>query len=300
MKVSGRQVADSILQNLQEEIAQKSIKPKLAIIMTTEDPASRLYVDMKIKAAAKIGVEIAFFEFEENQLSSCEQTLQKLNKDESVHGIIIQYPIYKSWNFEKLSNFVSLEKDVDGFLPNSPFKGATALGVWEMLGAFAKLEDFSATEEFLKDKNVVLLGKGRTAGGPIREVLESKSIEYTLIDSKTPNPDELIKKTDVVISATGRKSIITGDKIKKGCFVIGVGVGKEEGKIFGDIEEESVSKKAKLYCPTIGGIGPLTIACLLRNVVESSHGFHGQYKTVGGSQKDERSGDGITKKVSPH
>ena len=269
MKVSGRVVADTILQNLQSQILKKILKPKLAIIMTGEDPASRLYVNMKIKAAQRIGVEIAFFEFLESQLSLCEDTLYKLDDDKSVHGIIIQYPIYKGWDFEKLSNLVSLEKDVDGFLPESPFKGATALGVWEMLKAFANIDGFTV-EEFLRSKSVVLLGKGRTAGGPIRQVLEANGVKYSLIDSKTENSEHLIKNADVIISATGRKNIITGDKIKEGSFVIGVGVGKEEGKIFGDIEEESVSEKAKLYCPTIGGIGPLTIACLLRNVVESA------------------------------
>lgn len=299
MKVSGRIVADTILQNLQQQIQEKFLKPKLAIIMTTEDPASRLYVDMKIKAAQKIGVEIEFVEFAEHQLEVCKKTLCRMDEDSSIHGIIIQYPIYKTWNFEELMSLMNPKKDVDGFLPESPFKGATALGVWEMLKAFANIEG-SSVEEFLRSKNVVLLGKGRTAGGPIRDVLLDKGVQFNLIDSKTENSGQLIKNADVVISATGKKNIISGDKIKEGSFVIGVGVGKEEGKIFGDIEEESVSKKAKLYCPTIGGIGPLTIACLLRNVVESSHGFHGQYKTAGGSQEDERPGDGITKKVSPH
>ena len=104
--------------------------------------------------------------------------------------------------------------------------------------------------------------------------MQDEKVIFSLIDSKTENPDQIIKQADVVISATGKKNIISGDKIKNDCYVIGVGVGKEtidqEEKIYGDINEEEISQKAKLYCPTIGGIGPLTIACLLRNVVEAA------------------------------
>lgn len=277
MLVSGREVADSILDSLQKTITQESLKPKLAIILAGDSPASRIYVARKMKVAQRIGVTAELLEFSGNELEQCQAAIKKLDNDPSVHGIIIQYPVFGDWDFESLVRLVNPQKDVDGFLPNSSFKGATALAVWEMLKAFAKSEDFSSAEEFLKGKNVVLLGKGKTAGGPTRDLLGEKQISFTLIDSKTQNPDELIKNADVIISATGRKNIITGDKIKEESFVIGVGVGKElvegEEKIFGDLEEESVAKKAKLYCPTIGGIGPLTIACLLRNVVEAAARF---------------------------
>ncbi len=274
MEVSGKEVADKILENLQKEIAEQSLKPKLAIILAGDNPASQIYVNRKIKAAQKVGIIAELYQFNKDELEKCKETLQRLDNDSNVHGIIIQYPVFETWDFSYLASLVSPQKDVDGFLPDSKFRGATALGIWEMLGAFAKLEGFSSTEEFLEGKKVVLLGKGRTAGGPTRDLLTEKQIPFNLIDSKTENPEGLIKNADVIISATGRKHIITGDKIKEGSFVIGVGVGKEnvggEQKIYGDIEEETVSQKAKLYCPTIGGIGPLTIACLLRNVVESA------------------------------
>lgn len=274
MQVSGKEVADKILQNLQQQIQENSLSPKLAIILAGDNPASRIYVNNKIKRAKEVGVEAKLFEFSKDQFEDCLKTIEKLNSDKDIHGIIIQYPAFESWDFDSLLSKIAPKKDVDGFLKDSPFRGATALGIWEMLGAFAKIEGFSSTEEFLKGKKIVLLGKGRTAGGHTRDLLTEKQIPFTLIDSKTENPDELIKNADAIISATGRKNIITGDKIKEGSFVIGVGVGKEQvdgkQKIYGDIEEESVSQKARLYCPTIGGIGPLTIACLLRNVVESA------------------------------
>lgn len=274
MKISGKDVADAISKKLQEEVSQLEIKPTLAIILAGDNPASRIYVNNKIKRAEQIGVGAKLLEFSRGEFNKVLDAIQNLNSDQNIHGTIVQYPTYEGWDFESLVSKIDPKKDIDGFLEDSPYFGATALGVWEMLTAFSKLENFSSTEEFLKGKNVILLGKGRTAGGPTRDLLKEKGVEFKLIDSQTENPDELIKNADVVISATGKKNIITGDKIKEGSYVIGVGVGKEiiddQEKIYGDIEESSVSEKARLYCPTIGGIGPLTIVSLLKNVIESA------------------------------
>lgn len=267
MKVSGRDVADAILKKLQKQVEKLEVKPSLAIILAGDNPASRIYVNNKIKVAEKIGIQAKLFEFSKEEFAKTLETLRKFNEDENIHGIIIQYPVFKSWNFDDLIFQVDPKKDVDGFLPDSPFQGATAMAVWEMLTAFAFLEGFSKTQRFLKDKKIVLLGRGRTAGKPIRELLENKRLQVEVINSKTENPDEIIKKGDVIISATGVKNIINKNNLKNGSYVIGVGVGKEDGKVYGDIEEESVAKIAKLYCPTIGGIGPLTIVSLLQNVI---------------------------------
>lgn len=274
MKVSGKIVADAIALKLKKEIKTLKIKPALAIILAGEDPSSKLYVNFKIKRAKEIGVKVKCFEFSKNQFETCLKTLEKLDRDNKVHGIIIQYPIFAEWDFEKLISKINPEKDVDGFREDSPFFGATAMGVWEMLTAFALIEGFSKAEEFLKNKKIVLLGRGKTAGKPIRQLLESKGFEVNVIYSKTENPDAEIKSGDIIISATGRKNIINKNNLEKGTYIIGVGVGKEiiEGKekIYGDIKEDEVKKIAKLYCPTIGGIGPLTIVCLLKNVLESA------------------------------
>lgn len=274
MKVSGKDVAEAILKKLKKKVEKLDIKPTLAIVLAGEDPASRMYVEFKIKAAKKIGVRIKFFEFLENQLEETLETIEKLNKDQKVHGIIIQYPIYKSWNFDDIFSRVTPEKDVDGFAEDSPFSGATAIGVWEMLTAFSLIEGFKSTKDFLKDKRIIVLGRGKTAGGPVIKLLKSYELEVTVVSRETKNPQEVIESGDVIISATGVKNIINRTNLKKGAYVIGVGVGKEEvegkQKVYGDIKEEDVSKIAKLYCPTIGGIGPLTIVSLLKNTIEAS------------------------------
>ncbi|MBU1031911.1 bifunctional 5,10-methylenetetrahydrofolate dehydrogenase/5,10-methenyltetrahydrofolate cyclohydrolase [Patescibacteria group bacterium] len=274
MKVSGKKVADAISKKLQKEIENLKVKPTLVIILAGENPSSRIYVNFKIKRAKEIGVNIKYFEFSKNQFNECLNTIQKLNTDKKIDGIIVQYPVYESWNFDEMVNSIDPRKDVDGFREDSLHHGATAMGVWEMLTAFGLLEGFSKTEKFLENKKVVLLGRGKTAGGPIRKLLESHGIKISVVHSKTENPDKEMKSADVVISATGKKHIVNKDNLKKGTYVIGVGVGKEivegEERIYGDIHEQEIAKIAKLYCPTIGGIGPLTIVCLLKNVVESA------------------------------
>lgn len=274
MKVSGKDVAEAILKKLQQKIKKENLRPSLAIILAGGSPASRIYVKNKLNSAQRIGIDAKLFEFSRNEKDKIFKTIQKLNADKSTNGIIVQYPVYDGWNFDDFAQIIDPLKDVDGFLENSPYVGATAMAVWEMIFAFAKHEGFKKCEEFLKDKKIVILGKGKTAGKPTINLLKEKGFEVTIVDSKTENRDEVIKKGDVVISATGIKHIVNGSNIKNGAYVIGVGVGKEavdgQTKIYGDIEEESVSKIAKLYCPTVGGIGPLTVACLLRNVVESS------------------------------
>ncbi len=262
MKVSGKEVAEAILKKLEREIQDKNLHPSLAIILAGNDPSSSIYVNNKIKAANRVGIDAKLYEFSSNQKEKCLKTLKKLDADPNVHGIIVQYPVYSGWNFDEFEQAINLEKDVDGFLENSPFSGATALAVWEMLTAFSLLEGFKKTEEFLKNKKIVLIGKGKAAGGPILKLLTEKGFKLDVVDKETKNPKSIIKKGDVVISATGVKNIVNKSNLKKGVYVVGVGNG--------DINEEEVSKVARLYNPNIGGIGPLTIVSLLENVVRAA------------------------------
>lgn len=271
MKISGKEIAQRLLEDLKSEISQNNLHPGLAIILAGDDPSSEVYVAKKVKASSEIGIKAEVHRFIEIEKANCISAIDKLNKNDNVHGIIVQYPVFKGWDFDEISQKVTAEKDVDGFTLNSPFFGATALGVWEMLKEFAAFEGLEV-KEFLRNKKVVMVGKGRAAGGPTIRLLMAKGVEVEVVDTKTENPTEVIKNGDVIISASGKKHIVS--EVKEGSYVIGVGVGREEvegeKKTYGDIDEERVAKKAKLYCPTIGGIGPLTVASLLKNVVEAS------------------------------
>jgi methylenetetrahydrofolate dehydrogenase (NADP+)/methenyltetrahydrofolate cyclohydrolase len=273
MKISGKPIAEEILLNVQKTIQEKNLQTHLVIINAGSDPNSQAYIKHKKNAAEKYGVKFTEYIFSESEEQKCLEMIETLNNDSSVHGIIMQLPLHANWDRSVFLKAIADKKDVDGFKENSPFFGATALGVWEMLGAFAKEEKFETTEEFLKGKKIAVVGKGITAGQPTTHLLTSKGFPPTVIDSKTKNSDEILQNADIIISASGKKHIINADNIKKDSYIIGIGVGHEtvDGveKVFGDINP-NIEEKAKLYCPTIGGIGPLTIACLLRNVLQAS------------------------------
>ena len=274
MKVSGRDVADAILKKLERQIKKNHLQPSLAIILANNNPASKLYVDNKIKAAEKIGILANVYKFSEAEGKECKVAIDWLNKDPMINGIIVQYPVFKSWNFDEYENSIIPQKDVDGFLANSPYSGGTALAIWEMLTAYAYLEGYKKTEDFLKNKKIVVVGKGKTAGGPTIKLLEKKGFKPQVVVKDTPDSDKIIKSGDVVIGATGVKNILNKSNLKVGVYVIGVGMGKEKidgkDKIYGDLNLEDAEKVAKLYCPTIGGIGPLTIVSLLKNTIKSA------------------------------
>lgn len=262
MKVSGKVIAEAILEKLGKEIKQKNLHPSLAVILAGNDPSSGIYVKNKIKTAERIRILAELFEFAESEKEKCIKIIKKLNEDSSISGIIVQYPVYPSWDFDELEQAIDLQKDVDGFRADSPYSGATALAVWEMLTAFALVEGFKKTEDFLKGKKVVMIGKGKAAGGPIFKLLQQKGFSPEVVIKETEHPIHIIKAGDIVISASGVKNIVNKSNLKPGAYVVGVG--------FGDINEEEVPDIAKLYNPNIGGIGPLTIVSLLKNVVESA------------------------------
>src|SRR3989344_4853580 len=207
-KVSGRVVAEAILRKLEKEIQTKNLKPSLAIILANNTEASRIYVRNKIKAAKRIGVKTKLYEFSEDKYEKALKTINRLNSALSTHGIIVQYPVFDNWDFNQLEAQINLQKDVDGFLENSPYSGATALAIWEMLTAFALIEGFKKTERFLKNKKIVLIGKGKAAGGPTFKLLTQKGFAPEVIVKETPNPNDLIRQGDIVISATGAKNIV--------------------------------------------------------------------------------------------
>jgi methylenetetrahydrofolate dehydrogenase (NADP+)/methenyltetrahydrofolate cyclohydrolase len=274
MIIKGKPIADTILTELKKTVQEKQLHPHLAILLAGNDPASRVYIKYKDKAATNADIKISVYEFTETDQDAAIRKIEQLNKDHDTHGIIVQLPIYPNWVTDNLVYAVALAKDVDGFRQDSPFIPATAEGTWEMIKEFARIEGYKTAEDFLRNKNIVILGKGRTAGKPARDLLTEKGFQTTLIDSRTTNPDKILNEADLIISATGKKHIINDSNTKEGAYVIGIGVGKEvidgEEKLFGDIDLHSIEHKAKLICPTIGGIGPLTIACLLRNVVKSA------------------------------
>lgn len=271
MKIDGRKIASEILENLKtrvEKLKTKNIFPHLYIILLSDEASSESYVKQKILRANDIGVKITL-DKESPQIST-EKLLEKinsLNKNNLVHGIIVQRPMPKTLDEEKIANAITPQKDVDGFNPNSKFGVPVSLAVLELLKTIHP-KNFN---DWLKSQKITVIGKGITAGKPIIKKLQELGIEPLIIDSKTSNKKEILKNSDIIISAVGKADVFTSFEIKNNAVLIGVGLHKEtDGKFHGDFNQEEIQNTASFYSPTPGGVGPINVAFLMKNLVEAT------------------------------
>lgn len=266
MKIDGKALADTILSQLATKVTnlkKRGITPTLAVILVGDNPASIAYIKQKQKAAEKIGAGLVF----SHQTSAISKNeLQKLvdqyNNDPTIHGLIIQRPIPQELgDVSTILDSVKPAKDVDGFLPNSPFDVPVAAAIGEILQN-AKCQMLNA--------QFVVIGRGETAGQPILQYLKKQHCTASVIHSKTPNPTELMKQADVIISCVGKKRVVTRKMIKRDAILISVGIWRdEEGKLHGDYEEQDIADIASFYTPTPGGVGPVNVACLMQNLIKA-------------------------------
>ncbi len=252
-----------------KELQQEGISPKLAVIMVGEDPASKVYVRNKSKACNEAGIEFEEFLLGENiQMKELIELIEKLNKRQDIHGILLQSPVPKGLDIYEAFGTIDYRKDVDGFHPinigrlalkRQTFISCTPYGILKML------EEYKIK---IEGANVVILGRSNIVGKPLAQVLLNKDATVTICHSKTKDIKEITKKADILISAIGKAQFVTEDMVKQDAVVIDVGINRKgEGKLVGDVDFESVSKKASYITPVPGGVGPMTIAMLLNNVV---------------------------------
>jgi methylenetetrahydrofolate dehydrogenase (NADP+) / methenyltetrahydrofolate cyclohydrolase len=264
MKIDGVIIAQEILDSLKNKIAENKTTPHLAIIIVGDDPASKAYVRQKVLKAEEIGIKTTLVALdsgiEEEELLT---EIKKLNNDDSITGIIVQKPLPKQIRNEIVNETINPSKDIDGFNPAAKFTPPISLSVLEIFIRIYKNLDH------IKNKIIVILGKGETGGKPIKETLEKIGCNVILIDSKTKNSNEILKTANIVISAVGKKEIVNPQDLQEDVVLIGVGQHEENGKFFGDYSEESIQSIASFYTPTPGGIGPINVAMLLKNLVEA-------------------------------
>lgn len=267
MKIDGRAIAGGILSGLSEDVAnlkQNGTTPTLAVILVGDDPASLSFIRQKRIAAEKIGAKLTLDQLPSDAPAThLVSLIQKYNSDPTVHGLIIQRPLPKSSTIDrKILLTVHPQKDVDGFVPNSPFAAPVADAVFEIL------DQIHAP---LKNKTMVIIGRGETAGTPIARLCMKKGLAPAIIHSHTTNPDEMLKNADIIISCVGKHRIVRKDCLKPGVILIGVGMHREEdGKLHGDYEESEIESVASYYTPTPGGVGPVNVACLMKNLVSAA------------------------------
>lgn len=273
--IDGKELSKKIREQLKEEVdnlKKHGINPKLAVIMVGNDPASSVYVKNKSKACKKVGIEFDEYLFDSN-IEEIEllNTIEKLNKDDKIDGILLQAPIPKHLDIIKAFRTILPEKDVDGFNPvnignlcigEDTFISCTPFGIVKML------EEYNIETE---GKRVVILGRSNIVGKPLIQCMLNKNATVTICHSKTQNLKEITKDADILIAAIGKPKFVTKDMVKENSVIIDVGINRlEDGKIVGDVDYENVIDKVSYITPVPGGVGPMTIAMLLNNVVKAA------------------------------
>jgi len=262
--IDGKKIADQILTDLEHEIKQNDLEPALAVILVGDNQASEIYVRLKEKTANRIGIRVEKHLLSD-QASEKEilEIINLANSDEKINGILIQMPLPEGLSPDRIVKAIDPLKDVDGFLKQSKFDPPFILSIWQAL---------NYTKESLQDKKIIALVNSDIFGQNLKLFFDKKQLEleYILIDQEEIG--NKIKQADVLITALGKPNFINESMIKHGSILIDGGITKKEGRIIGDIDLESVSQKASWLSPVPGGLGPITIACLLKNVVKAITG----------------------------
>jgi len=252
-----------------ENLKVNGITPKLVVIFASDDPASEIYVSKKRNMCGEIGIEEEEFLLDKNVTTDeITSIIHKLNEDVSVHGILVQLPLYKHLNENKILESIDPYKDVDGLHPlnlGRLLSNKEGLISCTPRGIMTIINDLGVD---INGKNAVVVGRSVLVGKPIAHLLLNGGATITLCHSKTNNLKEHTLKADILVVAVGKAKLITADMVKEGSTVIDVGINRIEGKIVGDVDTEAVKDIAKFITPVPGGVGLTTVLSLLENVTE--------------------------------
>ncbi len=276
--IDGKAFAANLRETLKDRVAQLKaqydVTPGLAVVLVGEDPASSVYVRNKKKQTVECGMNS--FDYQLPVETSQEDLLyliEELNARPDVHGILVQLPLPEGINEQAIINAIDPAKDVAGFHVVNTGKLATgqhdAMVSCTPLGCLMLLQD--QLGEDLSGKHAVVIGRSNIVGKPMAQLLVNYNATVTICHSRTKHIESLCAQADIVIAAVGRPEMVKADWVKEGAIVIDVGINRtEEGKLIGDVAFDEVSQKAAAITPVPGGVGPMTIACLLRNTLQAA------------------------------
>ena len=273
MIIDGKKIAEELRAELKKKIIEfkatyKSV-PGLTVILIGEDPPSKIYVKNKQKYAKDIGINSEIIKYQENvDEKTVLDKISKLNNDKKISGILVQLPLPKQINKKKIIDAILPEKDVDGFHPvnvGNLSSGYESKVPCTPLGCILLLRE---VEKDLKGKHAVIIGRSNLNGKPMAQLLLKENCTVTITHSKTKDLKNECKRADIIVAAVGQPKLVKGDWVKKGAIVIDVGINQTANGLEGDVDFEEVSKVVKAITPVPGGVGPMTIACLLSNTIE--------------------------------
>ncbi len=267
--IDGRKIKDDILAEIKEAVLSLSFTPIFCDILVGEDISSIQYVKMKAKIAESVGIKFRTANFKESVTTEdLVEEIENLNRVPHMCGIIIQLPLPNHIDRRIVLDAIKPELDVDclGQINSENFYNNE--GGLSYPTALACMKILDSLNQDLKDKKFIMLGQGSLVGLPVTHLLRNRGLEVSTINSKTENKEELIKNADVIISAIGYGKFIKGDMIKNGAIIIDAGTSEDNGAVVGDVDLDSVSGIASYVSPTPGGVGPVTVAMLLSNVLQ--------------------------------
>ncbi len=270
--INGKEISASIRAEIKAETEKMSVRPGLAVILVGNDPASQVYVRNKNKACEEVGFYSEMYTLpEETGMDDLLGLIDQLNHSPQIHGILVQLPLPKHLDEEKVILAISPEKDVDAFHPvnvgkimigNHSFLPCTPAGVMELL---------SRSGIDVAGKECVVIGRSNIVGKPQAMLLLHANGTVTVCHSKTKNLAEICARADILVSAIGRAKFVTPDMVKEGAVVIDVGINRDEnGKLCGDVDFENVAPKTSFITPVPGGVGPMTITMLMKNTLTAA------------------------------
>tara|TARA_B100000686_G_scaffold18417_1_gene17054 strand:- start:158 stop:1000 length:843 start_codon:yes stop_codon:yes gene_type:complete len=273
MIIDGKKVASELRENLKKKVAEHksayNAVPGLTVILVGEDPPSKIYVKNKEKFAKEVGMNSEIIRYPENVDEKVVlNKIEDLNNDNKVSGILVQLPLPKHIDKKKVIEAILPSKDVDGFHPinvGNLSSGYDSKVPCTPLGCYLLIK---TVEKNLSGKHAVVIGRSNLNGKPMTQLLLKENCTVTITHSKTKNLKTECARADIIVAAVGMPKLVKGDWVKKGAIVIDVGINKTNTGLVGDVDFDEVSKIAKAITPVPGGVGPMTIACLLKNTID--------------------------------
>ena len=270
MIMDGKSLKNEILSGLAEEVKALDKVPTLCVIQVGDDEASNVYINQKRKMCNDIGYNFIHEKYDDS-ITEDEllKNIERFNSNDNIDAILVQMPLPSGINEKSIQNAVNKYKDVDGLNDSNIvdlISGKSSLYPCTACGVISLLDKYGV---ILEGSNVVIVGRSSLVGMPLFHMLENRNATVTLCHSKTRSLQSITKNADIIISATGVKGLIKEDMVNNNTVVVDVGITRENGKLYGDVDFDSVSRKASLITPVPGGVGPMTIASLAQNVLKA-------------------------------
>ena len=273
MIIDGKKAAAALREELKEKVSKLkstyNTVPGLTVILVGEDPPSKIYVKNKEKSAVEVGINSEVIHYPDNiEEKVVLDKIKELNKNDKVSGILVQLPLPKHIDKRKVIETINPNKDVDGLHPmnvGNLSSGYDSMVPCTPLGCYLLIKD---VEKDLNGKHAVVIGRSNLNGKPMTQLLLKENCTVTITHSKTKDLKAECKRADIIVAAVGKPKLVKADWVKKDAIVIDVGINKTDSGLVGDVDFDEVSKIAKAITPVPGGVGPMTIACLLSNTVE--------------------------------